>query len=422
MTSSFEHRSSDLEQILDVTRHLGAVTELDPLLAMVTSAATRVLNCERATVFLFDRISDELVSRSATGMQDAEIREIRFPAGKGIAGEVCKSGKTINIPDAYADPRFNPEIDRRTGFRTRNMLTFPLSGHEGDIVGVLQVLNQRDGPFGPREEHLVPILGAQAGVAIQRQLLLEHFAEKQRIQRDLNIAREIQQGLLPESDPQLEGFDVAGWNRPADETGGDCYDFMPLADGALAITIADATGHGIGPALVIAEMRALFRATVSQTRDLGQVVTLVNRLLCEDLPDDRFVTAFFGLLAPAESSIRILSAGHGPILRFTAASSEIEEIQPHGIPVGIMGEMDYDAPDEMRFEPGDMLLMFTDGFTEYDRTDGEQFGNDRLFDLIRAHYRKPSAEIIKVVYDAVIAFSQGAPQRDDLTAVIVKKR
>lgn len=421
-TSGGDRRVADLEQILDVTRHLGAIVELDPLLELVTQAAVRVLGCERATVFLYDRAADELYSRAATGMKGSAMGEIRFPAGAGIAGEVAKTGKTINIPDAYADPRFNPEIDRRTGFRTRNMLTFPLSGHDGDVVGVLQVLNKHAGAFGPHEEQLVPILGAQAGVAIQRQLLLEHFAEKQRIQRDLNLAREIQQGLLPERDPEIAGFDVAGWNRPADETGGDCYDFMTLPDGELAVAIADATGHGIGPALVIAEMRALFRATVSQTQDLAKVVSHVNRLLCEDLPDDRFVTAFCGVLEAEASRITFTSAGHGPILWFTAATGQIEEIQPHGPPMGIMAELEYDAPSVLTFAPGDMLVMFTDGFTEFDAPDGDQYGNDRLFDLIRAHHAASAADLIKIAYEAVIEFSRGAPQRDDLTAVIIKRR
>src|SRR5439155_2452087 len=121
--------------------------------------------------------------------------------------------------------------------------------------------------FDPWDHELVKTFSAQVGVAVQRQLLLEHYAEKQRIERDLNIARDIQQGLLPKADAKLSGFDIAGWNKPADETGGDCYDYLPLADGSLAITIADATGHGIGPALMIAECRALFRATVSLSQD-----------------------------------------------------------------------------------------------------------------------------------------------------------
>src|SRR5205823_5224214 len=159
-------------------------------------------------------------------------------------------------------------------------------GWDNEPVGVLQVLNKRAGPFGPWDEALAKTFSAQAGVAVQRQLLLEEFAKKQRFERDMDIARQIQQGLLPKRPPAAAGFDIAGWNRPADETGGDFYDFKELPGGAVAITIADVSGHGIGPALVVAECRALVRASLVQTQELDRLMPLVNRLLCEDVPPD----------------------------------------------------------------------------------------------------------------------------------------
>ncbi len=242
---------ADLHAVLDVSRELGATGELTPLLTKVELAARRVLHCERATVFLLDRAKNELYSRMATGVDG-----IRFSADRGIAGEVVRTREVITVDDAYKDSRFNPEIDRQTGFKTRNMITFPLFGYDDAVVGVLQVLNKTTGPFDQWDKELVRTFGAQVGVAVQRQLLLDHYAEKQKIERDLNIARDIQQGLLPQEQAKADGFDIAGWNKPADQTGGDCYDYLQLPDGALAVTIADATGHGIGPALMIAECRA----------------------------------------------------------------------------------------------------------------------------------------------------------------------
>src|SRR6185436_6070388 len=131
------------------------------------------------------------------------------------------------------------------------------------------------------------------------------------------------------------------WNKPADQTGGDCYDFMALPGGRLAITLADATGHGIGPALVISETRALFRAIIHETQELGDAVTLVNSLFCEDLPDDRFVTAFFGVLIPSEARLRFVSAGQGPLLALDGRTGDIREIPAHGLPLGIMAETVY---------------------------------------------------------------------------------
>jgi len=410
-----------LEHLLEVARQLGASVELDPLLEVIATAATTVLGCERATVFLYDPGTEELYSRVATGIEDSAMTEIRFPASRGIAGEVARTGNVITLADAYADPRFNPDFDRQSGFRTRTMLAFPLRGHDSKTVGVLQVLNKRSGQFDHDDAQLVNFLGAQAGVAIQRQMLLQEYADKQRIQRELNIARSIQQGLLPREQPTVAGYDIAGWNQPADETGGDSFDFLPLTDGNLAIALADATGHGIGAALIMAETRALFRATVRQTRDLQRVMTEINDLLCMDLPDGKFNTAFFGFLDPSEHTVRFLSAGQGPILVYTAATDDVRELETHGLPLGIMPEAEYDATTTLQLAPGDMLVLLTDGFYEWDRPDGEQFGTERIADAIRRHHALPGAEFIRVVYRAVVEFSAGTRQGDDLTAVIIRR-
>jgi phosphoserine phosphatase len=411
-----DKRIVDLQAVLAVSRELAATPELTPLLQKVEVAARKVLGCERATIFLYDHARAELYSRMATG-----VNEIRFSVDRGIAGEAARTGQVVKVPDAYADPRFNPDIDRQTGFKTRNMIAFPLVGFDNSIVGVLQVLNKMSGSFDAWDDELVSTFGAQVGVAIQRQILLDEYAEKQRIQEDLNIARKIQQGLLPTTPPQVSGFDIAGWNKPADETGGDCYDFLELENGLLAIIVADATGHGIGPALMIAECRALFRAMISLSQDLSGVSSRMNNLLCEDLLEDRFVTAFLGVLSPNERTLSYLSAGHGPLLKYIRATDEIAELGANAVPLGIMPGMHFDSPDQFVMQAGDMMILVTDGFFEWTNPQEEQFGVDRLCDLIRRHRDLPSKEIIQLLHKAVVSFAGGTPQADDLTAVIVKK-
>lgn len=406
----------DLQAVLEVSRDITATNELLPLLRKVEQAALRVLDCERATVFLYDRERHELVSRVSTG-----VDEIRFSADQGIAGEVVRTGHIINVPDAYADPRFNPEIDRKTGFRTRNMVTFPLLGFDKSTVGVLQVLNKHDGHFDPWDHDLVETFGAQIGVAVQRQILLDHFAEKQRMEADLNIARDIQRELIPKEPPNIEGYDIAGWNKPADQTGGDCFDYFTLPDGSLAMTIADATGHGIGPALMIAECRALFRATASMSTRLQEVTGRINNLLCADLPDDRFVTSFFGILFPERNELSYLSAGHGPLVKYTAATDRIEELPANGVPLGIMPDLDWSEPDTFEMSPGDILALVTDGYFEWKNAANEQFGTERILDIVRTHRSRPACEIIRILNEAVLAFAGGTSQADDLTALVVKK-
>lgn len=416
-----DRRPADLERLLDVARRLGATVDLDRMLAAIVAAATDLLDCERATVFLYDEASDELCSRIATGIEDSPISEIRFPASRGIAGVVAQTGRLVNLADAYADPRFNQEFDRASGFRTRSMLAVRLADHDDATVGVLQLLNKRRGAFDRRDEEIAGFLGSQAGVAIQRQRLLDHFAEKQRIQRDLNLARSIQQGLLPRSNPALAGFDVAGWNRPADETGGDFFDFLPLPDGRLAVAIADATGHGIGPALVMAEARALFRALVGGAAGLERAVNEMHRLLCLDLPENRFVTAFCGILEPASGEVEFLSAGQGPILQYEAATGAIRDLPAQGLPLAFFPEATYEGATRIMMAPGDLLVLLTDGFSEWARGDGEAFGEERVADVIRRLQAASADEMIAGLYAAVLDFSGGTRQADDLTAVIIKR-
>jgi len=414
--SIHEKHLHDLQAVLAVSRDLAGMLTLEPILAKVEQAARAVLECDRATVFLYDKDKDELYSRMATG-----VEQIRFSASRGIAGEVIRTGHIINVPDAYSDERFNPEIDKKTGYHTRNILSFPLLGFENEPVGVLQVLNKREGSFDPWDEELVHTFGAQVGVAVQRQMLLDQYAEKQRIQRDLNIARSIQQSYIPSKAAEVAGFEIAGWNKAADETGGDCFDFLTLANGDVAIMLADATGHGIGPALVIAPCRAMFRGAVSVLTDLGAVVELVNNLLSDDLPGDRFVTSFFGRLSPADSVLTFLSAGHGPLLYFEASTNQVSEMPAGGVPLGIVRDFPYGEPSKITMQPGDMMILVTDGFFEWVNDDGEQFGTQRIGEIVTALRNRPCAEIIQAIYDAVLAFAKGTVQADDLTAVIIKK-
>ncbi|KPK83014.1 MAG: hypothetical protein AMJ81_08560, partial [Phycisphaerae bacterium SM23_33] len=305
---------SACQDVLKITRDMVATTDLDELLGLVITSSMELLEAERATLFLYDQTTGELVSRIAHGAE-----EIRLPGDAGIAGAVARNRRVLNIPDAYADHRFNREVDRRTGFRTRNILAVPLLDHDGQLVGVLEVLNKRGAGFSPQDVTLAETLAAQAGVVLQRARLLAHYLEKLRMEQSLAIAREIQQDLLPRQNPQVAGFDMAGASWPADETGGDIYDFFDLGGGRWTLMLADATGHGVGPALVIAEARAMLRALSSSAHaggrptaaelDIPAVLTRVNDLLIEDLDSSRFVTCFFALLDAAAGLVRYASAG-----------------------------------------------------------------------------------------------------------------
>lgn len=245
--------------------------------------------------------------------------------------------------------------------------------------------------------------------------------ELELVNHDLDIARTIQQGLLPSRSPSLDGFDVAGWNRPADQTGGDYFDWQMLSDGRLAVSLADATGHGIGPALVTASCRAYARASFL-SGDLDSLLDDLNRLLAEDLPDNRFVTFAVVFLDPVGSRVKVLSAGHGPILWYRYATDKIENLEAQGIPLGMIAGVRYGPGTERSLASGDMLALVTDGFYEWENPEGEEFGLTRLEEVIRESRDDSAEEVIARLRSAVESFCKGTEQQDDLTAVILRRK
>ena len=241
------------------------------------------------------------------------------------------------------------------------------------------------------------------------------------INHDLDIARSIQQDLLPAESPKLKDFEVAGWNEPANQTGGDYFDWHSLPDGRLAISLGDATGHGIGPALVSALCRAYARASLVVENNHHNVLDRLNTLLAEDLSTNRFVTFAVVFLDPKKSEVEVLSAGHGPILWYKDATGELENLEAHGIPLGMIAGVGYDKATVRRLAPNDMIVLVTDGFYEWENPRGEEFGLKRLEAVIREWHELSAKEIIAKLRFAVEDFCQGTEQKDDLTAVILKR-
>ncbi|HXZ80168.1 MAG TPA: PP2C family protein-serine/threonine phosphatase [Terriglobales bacterium] len=241
------------------------------------------------------------------------------------------------------------------------------------------------------------------------------------IQHDLQVARSIQQSLLPKERPPITGFDIAGWNEPAEDTGGDYFDWMTLDDGKFVATLGDVTGHGIGPALLAAACRAYSRASFRAGHDLSTTLGHINQALQHDLTPERFVTFVAAVCAPDGAEAEILSAGHGPLLVYSRSSDRFTELEAQAVPFGILPFFNSDPPARLRLNPGDLLLLITDGFCEWENERGEDFGVQRAEEVIRASRDLSSAEIIAKLYDAVITFANGTSQKDDLTAVLIKR-
>jgi len=405
-----------LRQILEVTRKLAAPFDLDTMLAEVVDASREVLNADRGTVFLYDEKHDELVVRVGT-----DLDQIRIPADKGIVGESAQTRKLINVPDCYADERFNRAIDKQTGYRSRCMLTIPLIGYEESLIGVLQILNKKDGVFDAQDEYVAQALAAQAAVVLHRVKLTEQIIESERLDREISVARDVQIGTLPTDMPDIAGYEFGGAFAPTDQTGGDLYDFVPLDDTRLFLLMGDATGHGIGPALSATQVRAMLRVAIRLESSLDDAFVHINDQLCEDLPDDRFVTGFFGLLDAETHTVRFHSGGQGPIMHFQADMGEYDWHPATTFPLGYIPQSDLQAPHSAEMEPGDILGLISDGIYEYENETGEQFGRKGVMRVLDRHPHANAQELVDKIMEAAREHGGSAPQADDITIVLARR-
>src|SRR5215212_773247 len=213
-----------------------------------------------------------------------------------------------------------------------------------------------------------------------------------------------------------------GENQPADQTGGDYFDWQVLPDGQLAISIGDATGHGIGPALVSALCRAYARASFLVDQKHDRVLEQLNGLLSHDLADDRFVTFAVVFLNPENGDVKVLSAGHGPILWYRRRKNQLEDLEAQGIPLGMIAGMPYEDSKVKSLKAGDMIVLVTDGFYEWENPESEEFGLTRLKETIHDARDCSAEEVISRLFKAVKDFSKGTKQKDDLTIVVLKRK
>jgi len=374
-----------------------------------------VLDADRGSVFLYDRDAHELHTVVSTG-----VKAIRVSADAGIVGECVKTLAVVNVPNAYADPRFSRAVDRRTGYRTRCVLAVPLIGHDDQLVGVLQLLNKNDGVFDAGDAALAEVLAAQCAVALQRVRATEQLIETERLTRELALARDIQMGFLPDSLPVLDDYDFAALAQPAEETGGDTFDLAALPDGSVAVLLGDATGHGLAPALSVTQVRSMLRVALGLDAGLDEVAAQINRQLCADLPANRFVTAFLGILDPVAHRVHYHAAGQAPLMIYRAAEDRFEWLQASAMPLGFFDQVPA-APPALELEPGDILGLITDGLYERESPDGEQFGTERTEALVREWAGAPLSDVLDALMSDCLRHGDGAPQDDDITLVLVRR-
>lgn len=410
----------ELNAMRTISEVMTSNINLDDLLNLIINKLVATIHAERGTLYLVDEKRGELWSKVL--LQDVgPLSEIRVQIGDGIAGHVAATGEVLNISDAYADPRFNPNFDQITGFRTRSILTTPMLNPQQKIIGVVQLLNKEGGPFTARDERLLAAMTSQAAISIENARLYQQEIQQQLIKQELETAHAIQASFLPDEIPQFAGWDISALWCPIRNVAGDFYDFHQLEDGKLAVVIADVSGKGIPAALFMALSVTVLRFGMSLNLLPNEVMLRANELILADQRSRMFATTFVSYISLETGEMTLASGGHNPAILYRAATGQCDYINASGVAIGIFKGAEFLLEHE-QMQTGDILVLYTDGITEAINADEEEFGEERLEELVIAHATRPADDIADLILDAVTAFAGEQNLFDDATLVVLKRQ
>lgn len=414
-----ERRLLGLSRLLETTHFLAAHVELAEILPTIARQACRGLDCERATLYQYDPDTEELFANIST---ELEIAPFRRSIESGITGFVAKSGAMLNVPDPHIDPRWDPSVDRRTGFHTRNILAVPLkSPHDGQLLGVLELFNNHGGPFDKDDEEFAQAFALHAAAALDRAKLVAEIERRKELEAALQVAREVQRRFMPQKLPKIPGYEAASWWFPNQHVGGDYCDIWQMQDGVLGFCVADVCGHGLGPSLLMATVRAALRTLLLSHDTPSSLLGMLGRALSDDLAHGAFVTMILGMLDPNSHQLRFANAGHGPAFIYRESEQKILTLEATGVPLGVLEGAVYELGPEHCLLPRDLVVFCTDGIVEAHDASDVQFGLERLEKLVAASAHLPIQAIADRIGAAVTEHYVGDYPPDDLTVLIVRR-
>ena len=432
-TIAFTHRKNPTTEILDAqfstrTELLGLISKvgvallsssgLDETLDQVASLVFEAVPAESCVIMLRDGAAEggmKIVVAREKGKDEA-IQEVRI--SRTVMDEVLKNGKSVLTADAQHDPRYASQTMALLG--VRSVLAVPLSVDERNVFGIIYA----DSPTYETtftEEHLniLTTLASVASIRVENARLLEERFERERMERELELATEIQQRFQPSEAPRMDGYEFQGISFSCYEIGGDYYDFITRHDGKMLIALGDVSGKGTAAALLMSSLHAAIHGQVAARSSLDEVVRSVNQYLADNTPANRFVTLFVAELDPHTGNLKYINAGHNPPLIGRMAGT-IEQLSSGGFPLGILHSAEFEV-GETQLQPGEALVVYSDGVSEANNLKEEEFGMERLMDVVKRNLGASAAGMRDKVESALSAFTQTAPANDDITLVIVKR-
>ncbi len=402
-----------LNALLEINRSLGRALALDEVLPQVLNSLFKIfVQADRGFIAL--RGPDgTLVPRWSRAWREDAAETIRV--SRTIVNKVMETQEGILSADVMMDEEFN-KAQSIADFRIRSMMCAPLIDSLGNSMGVLQIDTVRQSKrFQQEDLEVLLAVASQAGIAIDNAQMHELALRQRVVERDLELAHEVQNGFLPENRPAVKGFEFYDFYRPANQVGGDYFDYLRLPDGRIAVIVADVVGKGVAAALLMAKLSAEARFCLASAADAGHAVSMLNDRLCR-LHIDRFVTAVLVLLDSARHEVSVANAGHmAPIFRSHAGVLSEPGADEAGLPLGIMDGMEY-ATTKVKIASGDSITMYTDGLNEAVSESNEFYTIDRIRQKIKAIGGLPSVLGPAVVDDVCEFIGQGS-QSDDMCLV-----
>ena len=406
-----------LRLLLEITRTISRSLDVDELLNKVMDTLGSLIHYDAAGIYLVEAGDEEnpyiYKARVIRGYDISfELVEPRILRGEGFIGRVAESGKPIISADVRKDPRYFQARDR-----TRSEMLAPIISND-KVIGVFDLESDQLDAYSPDDLELLQMLTAQVAIIIEKVRLLDEVVEKKRIEAQLEIARQVQLELLPDADPQLENFDISAYVFPTEEVSGDYYDWVQIFEDQIGITVADAVGKGIPAALLMAFLRASLRAGIQVGYASHIALAKVSNLLWDSLDDNQFITAIYGILDATNRTFVFSNAGHNPPL-LIKPDGEYRFVEYGDLPLGMFQDMHYHQ-HFIRFDKGQVMVIYTDGITEAMNEAGEEYGQERLAKRILEGIDLPSKQLIDHIRKGVADFTERKFLDDDGTLFIVK--
>lgn len=407
-------QAQTLTVLNDISRELTSILNLDQLFKRIGELLTRLIDYQMFSILLLDKTGDKLEHRFSLRFKQNVNLKHDIPLDRGLVGYAAKEKTAVLVPDVHKDPRYielNPE--------TRSELAVPLI-YKDAVIGVLDLEHTRRGYFTDDHRRTMTTLAAQIAIAIENARLYERIAQQeQRLDRELTMAQELQFRMLPPACPKLQNADLCARFVPARTIGGDMYDFIPYTGNRLAIAIADVSGKGAPAALYAALVGGILRSSAVGEPSAAEMLALVNASLVERPIEAQFVSMIYAVWDDDERTLQVSNSGlPRPI---NCHEGKVEIVQATGLPLGFFDSAEY---EEFWLAPGpnDVCVLFSDGIIDARNQQGDGFGRERLETIVAANCKESASEILENIFNAVKHHSEGVPNFDDQTVVVLKVR